>query len=221
MNKFRKLCQDLGKDPRKVGFNILLLDFIILSCCLTFFFFFNQPYALMLGIAFIGVVDFYFYNSMQKEMDVLREEHESEFIGALGIFRVFAANHLNVYNAWTETRAFVSPWMQAKIDLLLKDMDEDKTVAPFIAFSHHFRPLIIEQVMTSVYQIVDGGGLSPLAQFSILFEHFAESHLKEELKKNDDQMDTMNAWPLIGAGLLAVAIIIGVVQIIGGVINEL
>ncbi len=215
------MCQELGKDPRKVGVHFLVIDFLILLGSFTFFLFFEQSYAVFLGVALVGMVDFYLYTSLQKEIEILQEEHETEFIVTLGVFRVFAANHLNVYNAWIETRAFVSPWMQTKIDLLLKDMDEDKTVAPFITFSHHFRPLIIEQVMTSVYQIVDGGGLSPLAQFSILFEHFAESHLKEEMKKNEDQIDTMNAWPLIGAGLLAVAIIIGVVQIIGGVIHEL
>ena len=45
--------------------------------------------------------------------------------------------------------------------------------------------------------------------------------MKEEMKKNEDRLDMMNVWPLMGAGLLAVAVIIGVVQIIGGVINEL
>ncbi len=221
MRKFQKMCQELGKDPRKIVTNFLLIDCLIFAGCLTFFLWIKQPMVLMIGMAMIALIDFYLYHALEKEIELLKEDHESEFIVTLGVFRVFAANRLNVYNAFMETRAFVSPWMQNKIDILLKEIDEDKTVAPFIAFSHHFRPLIIEQVMTSVFQMVDGGGLSPLSQFSILFEHFAESHLKDEMKKNEERMDTMNAWPLIGAGLLAVAIIIGVVQIIGGVIHEL
>lgn len=221
MKQFQEMCHFLGRDVRKVGLNFLFCDIAILVGCVTFFFLFKQPLMLWMGPSLIVLVDFFLYNNLQKEVETVKGDHEDEFLVALGVFRVFAANRYNVYNAFSETRTFVSPWMKEKIDILLRDIDEDKTVAPFIAFSHHFRPLIIEQVMTSVFQIVDGGALSPLMQFSILFDHFAESHLKEEMKKNDDRMDTMNAWPLIGAGLLAVAIIAGVVQIIGGVIHEL
>lgn len=221
MNKFKESCRFLGRDPTKFLRQLLLLDLVLIAGCVFLGLYFKQTMLLAIGFASVALYDFLAFNSLQKEVEKRHDEHESEFIVALGVFRVFAANKFNVYNAFSETRAFVSPWMKETLDILLKEMDEDKSVTPFIHFAKRFRPLIIEQVMTSVFQIVDGGSLTPLLQFSILFDHFAESHMKEEMKKNEDRLDMMNVWPLMGAGLLAVAVIIGVVQIIGGVINEL
>ena len=221
MNKIKEQCLYLDRDPKKFLRQLALLDGLMVFAAVLLGLYLKQMVLIPIGFALVLVYSFLSLNSLQKEVEKRQDEHETEFIAALGVFRVYAANKFNVYNAFAETRDFVSPWMKEQIDILLRDMDEDKSVTPFIHFAKKFRPLIIEQVMTSVFQIVDGGSLSPLMQFSILFNHFAENHLKEEMKKEEDQLETMNVWPLLGAGLLAVAIIIGVVQIIGGVINEL
>ena len=221
MNKLKEQCLFLDRDPKKVLRQLVLLDGILMAATVLLWLYLKQMVLLPIGFALVLIYTFLSLNSLQKEVEKRQDEHEREFIAALGVFRVYAANKFNVYNAFSETRNFVSPWMKEQIDILLRGMDEDKSVTPFIHFAKKFRPLIIEQVMTSVYQIVDGGSLSPLLQFSILFDHFAETHMKDEMKKDEEHLEMMNVWPLLGAGLLAVAIIIGVVQIIGGVINEL
>ena len=47
--------------------------------------------------------------------------------------------------------------MKEKIEIFLKEIDDDKTVQPFINFARKFSLLIIESIMISIYQMVDEG----------------------------------------------------------------
>ena len=222
MFNIKKYVDKLGLNYRQEKHKMIFLNGVILIGGIGLFFLSMQVTVLLITFSGLALGNYWIIFRYQKRVEEMAYLHEKEFVTAFGIFQIYVSNQYNVYQALQETSYYLSPWMKEIFERLLRGIDEDKTITPFINFAHNFRPLIIEQVMTSVFQMVDSGnGVGHLSQFSILFSRYSDDHLKDEIQKHDDHFESLNLLPLFGAGILAVDIVVGVVQIIGGFINEL
>ncbi|MCX5775674.1 MAG: hypothetical protein NTV44_04875 [Firmicutes bacterium] len=222
MFNIKKYVDKLGLNYRKEKQKMILLNGAILIAGIGLFIFSFKTVVLLIALSALALGNYWMVFQYQKKIEEMAYLHEKEFVTAFGIFQIYVSNQYNVYQALQETSNYLSPWMKVIFEKLLRGIDEDKTITPYIAFAHNFRPLIIEQVMTSVFQMVDSGhGVGHLGQFSILFSRYSDDHLKDEIQKHDDHFESLNLLPLFGAGILAIDIVVGVVQIIGGFINEL
>ena len=114
------------------------------------------------------------------EIRKINELHNNEFISLLPYFEMFIANHNNVYKSFQMLLPYSSEWMYERIDTLLKEIDQDKSVAPFIKFGNQFTNLVFQNVMISIFQMIDDGASSNyLTQFDLIFDKFSdlyESH---------------------------------------------
>ena len=101
-------------------------------------------------------------------------------------------------------------------------IDQDKTIAPYINFSKNFKTPIVSNVMMNIFQMVNQGeDVKKLEQFDLLFIRFFENHQELETIKTKKSMDNLSIFPLIGAGIITIMLIVGVVIIMEDMINVL
>lgn len=178
-----------------------------------YFYFFYIPFAL--------IVYYFFLN--QKYEKVLHEnifKKQKEFVKLFTYFEIFIYNGFNVYRSLTILNDFTSPLVKNDLDILIAQIDEDKTIRPFLTFGRTFSLLAIEQAMVAIYLMIDqGSNLQRLSQFSLLFEKITFEHYEKEKHKKIKSFDNLNIYPLLGAGLITVMITFGIMMSIGGLVG--
>ena len=127
-----------------------------------------------------------------------------------------------MYSSLKEISSFANQSLKGKLEKLLKDIDEDKTVVPFVNFAHHFEELIVEEMMISIYQMIDDGSESNyLIQFELIFDKFSELLHSKQLNNKDKSLANLTMTSLVGSAYLIIMITIGVVTLIGEMLNGL
>ena len=125
-----------------------------------------------------------------------------------------------MYKSFELLVPYSSEWMKGNIETLLREIDNDKTVQPFINFASKFKALIIESVLISIYQMVEQGESNYASnEFSVLFQQLSRSHQLEKIQNKEQSFEIVNSFPLIGAAMLTVIITFCIISIMGDIIN--
>ena len=75
-------------------------------------------------------------------------------------------------------------------------------------------------MMVSIYQMIDDGSNSAyLSQFELIFDKFSTILHESELQNKDRKLASMSYGPLIGSAFLIILITVGIVSVIGGMLN--
>lgn len=194
--------------------SIVIIAFILLGILLkTPIFFGISP-----GIAVVFSI--LYVNRYDTAINRINTSNLLEFADLFGFFRIYIKNGYNVYNAIREIEKFANENLSELLQKLINEIDEDKSVQPFINFAHNFDDIIIEELMISIYQMIDEGEQSNyLAQFEFIFDKFSEQLSEKELRKKDSRLGTLSSAPLVGSCFLIIVITIGVVSLIGEITN--
>ena len=210
----------LGLSVKK-EFSLLILLNILLGGIIALLVYFNvQLMIIAIGATFVPLIDYLYISRYGDAVKKLKDQRNNEFISLLAYFEIFISNRNNVYKSFELLIPYASDWMKEKIDILLKEIDHDKSVAPFISFSNNFTYLVIQNVMISIYQMIDEGESNyALAQFDYLFASLNESLYHEKLAKRNKSLDAMNSFPLIGAGLITIILTFSIMSILGDVVH--
>lgn len=222
MKKIKERIERLGLNYKKeLTFMILILVIGVLLSAVSPIFTKQLQYLFIFLL--LTIIVEYIYISRYKSMEEKqRKDVQDEFISIFSFFKIYIKNGMNVYTALKEVSQFVGPKLKERFDQLLLDIDGDKTVTPFIKFSKTFDELIIEQMMISVYQMVDEGSNSPyFNQFEIIFNSLSNEMHEKELHSKESSLTTQSVAPLMGSAILIVLITIGIVTVIGEMVSGL
>lgn|SRR5574344_802629 len=220
MNRIKELMFELKLSYAKEMTVISIIDLVIIGLGIFVYFYFKNPLYLIYVIGLmLGVNIYYFsrYSSMKRQIEM---DQELEFVTVFVYFEMFIKNGFIVYKALEETSKFCSKELKEKFEKLLFEIDTDKTVTPFITFSSQFKSKLIEQVMVSVYQMVDEGNeLDDLDQFTMIFSKLDEEKSKDIIEKRKRKADSLNTFPLIGSAFIIFIIFFGIISIVGDLLN--
>ena len=220
MKKIKEKMLYLGLNPKKEFLIVLIADLVlIIAAVLTFVFFKKVLYlASLLATAFI--FDLVFLTRYSKMINSKNSENLQEFAVLFGYFRIYLHNGLSVYSSLKEIVNFANPSLKKELENLINEIDSDKTVQPFVNFGKKFNEIIVEEMMISIYQMIDDGENSDyLAQFNLIFDKFSDLLYEKYLRTKNSKLGTLTNAPLIGASFLIVILTIGIISILGEVIN--
>lgn len=171
---------------------------------------------------FFGAVVFsyallqYSFGSKKREEVAL----EKEFVHIFGFFETYLRNRVPVYSALNQLIAYASDSMADKIRTLIEEIDQNKTVEPYIHFAENFSSLAIKEVMISIYLLVEQGENDLyLRQFSTLFSSFSKEEKKMHREKRIASLSNLHFFPLVGSAITMIMITIGIMNAIGGIMN--
>ena len=151
-----------------------------------------------------------------------KQDNLIEFVSLFTFFKIYIKNGFGVYSSLKEISSFANSSLKGDIEKLLQDIDEDKTITPFINFAHNFDELIVEEMMISIYQMVDDGSDSNyLLQFELIFDKFSDLLHSGQLSSKDKSLSSLTSSALIGSAYLIIVITVGVITLLGDMINGL
>lgn len=222
MNKLKERLIRLN-----ISFRKELIRYIIITAILLVIFtvvsILTKNYFLFIVMALVLLGFTYLYVSRYKAMEDKRKQNDLlEFVNLFAFFRIYLKNGLNVYAALKEMINFANQNLRELFQKLIDEIDENKSVEPFIKFAKYFNNLLVEEMMVSVYQIIDDGSDSNhLVQFELIYDKFSETLQKDRLNAKDKSLANLTVSALVGSAYLITVITIGIISILGDMMNGL
>lgn len=221
-NSIRETIEFSGLSFKKEMIKLLAANLVALLLGVAVFLTFrNLIYALLVLIV-IAVLDFLLINRYSDKKKIILKNRENELVAIISYFDVYIRNNNNVYQSFNQLIPYCSDWMKEKVEQLLKEIDEDKTVQPFVNFANNFKNLSTHSLMLSIYQMVDQGENSEqLTHFNIIFDEISKTRNKEMIEQKEKSLANMSTYPLVGAGLITISLTISILMLLGDLINVL
>ena len=222
MKKFDELLTFIGANKRMEIFKLLLINLAIIIGFSLIVIFLKQWMMVFVGVMALAIVNYLFFNSyLAKKREILKDR-ENELITMISYFQFFISNSYNVYQAFKSLIPYSSPWMEEQILSLINEIDNDKSVKPFMNFANKFSNKVAGNVMLSIYQMVDEGENNVhMLQFESLFQQLSKDLNEQRIDEKDRSMSSISSLPLIGAGAITVLLTFGIISVMGEMINVL
>ena len=181
----------------------------------------TKNYGILIGLLAFIIVFAYFYFSRYSSIEKRqKQDNLLEFVNLFTFFRMYIRNGFGVYTSLQEVSKFANPSLQELMKKLIEEIDKDKTISPFMDFAHNFDELVVEEIMISIYQMIDDGTNSNyLMQFELIFDKFSEILHKGQLDSKDKKLSTLTSSALFGSAYLIVMITMGVINLLGVMIS--
>ncbi len=220
MKNLRQKIESLSLNFTK-EISILVIINVILVALAVVMFFINLSILAIVAIIVTIVVFNIFYLNRYNTMILNKEKKlDNEFIEVFSYLRIYLYNEETVYTSLKNISEFASPKMKERIEQLLSDIDEDKTVQPFITFARLFKNKVIEEVMIALYEMVNSGNKDIyLNQFIKVFEDFKTRNENENEEKRYRKFDTLNMLSIIGSGYIMIILALCIVKLLGEATN--
>ena len=218
-NSLKETIDFVGLSYKKELLKIILINIALLAgAVLVYILLDNLIYAIMLFIG-LCLLDFFLLTRYNDKKQTILKNRENELVAIISYFEVYIQNNNNVYQSFAQLIPYCSDWMKEKIETMLSEIDQDKTVQPFINFANNFQQLSSHSLMLSIYQMIDQGENSEqLLQFNVIFDELSKNRNKEMVNQQDRALSNMSTFPLIGAGLITVTLTISILTILGDLI---
>lgn len=220
MKNLRQKIESLSLNFTK-EISILVIINVILVALAVVMFFINLSILAIVAIIVTIVVFNIFYLNRYNTMILNKEKKlDNEFIEVFSYLRIYLYNEETVYTSLKNISEFASPKMKERIEQLLSDIDEDKTVQPFITFARLFKNKVIEEVMIALYEMVNSGNKDIyLNQFIKVFEDFKTRNENENEEKRYRKFDTLNMLSIVGSGYIMIILALCIVKLLGEATN--
>lgn len=210
-----------AKQKQFPWFSVLLFLVCLAFACLLYLWKRKIVYGFAPFACFL-LISFYRLLLKSKKKSKEAEEDEQQFVDLFSYFSIFVQDGFNVYNALEKVLPFAKGRLKAALEGLLREIEEDKTLAPYLSFASHFASLEIKEVMLAVYQMVDQGtGGIYLQQFQRLFGKISEQKKARAEEAYQERLDSLNFLPLLGGGISMLTLMLALLEIMGGMLNGL
>ena len=219
-NKLKDTIEFVGLSYKKEIIIILAINVIfMLSATAIYIFFKNIIYSVFILVA-LTMLDYFLFSRYNDKKKTILKNRENELVSIISYFDVYIRNNKNVYQSFNQLIPYCSNYMKEKIEDLLKEIDEDKSIQPFVNFAGNFQNLSMHSLMISIYQMVDQGeSAEQLTHFNVIFDEISRNRQLEMIAQKDKALSGMSTFPLIGAGMITVALTISILTILGDLIN--
>ena len=219
-NKLKETIEFVGLSYKKELTIVLVVNIVFFAgAILIYIFLKNIIYSVFVLVA-IAVLDYFMFSRYNDKKKTILKNRENELVSIISYFDVYIRNNKNVYQSFNQLIPYCSNWMKEKVEDLLKEIDEDKSVQPYVNFANNFQNLSMHSLMISIYQMVDQGeSAEQLTHFNVIFEEISRVRQQEMINQKDKALSGMSTFPLIGAGMITIALTISILTILGDLIN--
>ena len=220
LNNFKKTIEFLGLSYKKEQIKIIVSNLVLLASFAALLVFNRTPFVIVLGVLVILGINYYIFSSYSLRKQKLNKDRADEFVYVISYFRIFISNRNNVYQSFNKIIDYSSDWMKEKLEIFLRAVDGDKSIKPFTDLADRFELPIARNVLVSIYQMVEQGETSEqLNQFTILFEQMSKTLNDERKDRKLRSFDLVGFFPIVGAGLVTIALTFSMLSLVGDMIN--
>ena len=220
LTNFKKTIEFLGLNYKKEQIKIVVINLVLIALFAVLLVFKHTPFLIVIGVLVILGINYYIFSSYSMKKQKLNKDRSDEFVYVISYFRIFISNRNNVYQSFNKIIEYSSDWMKEKLEIFLRAIDGDKSIKPFTDLADRFDLPIARNVLVSIYQMVEQGETSEqLNQFTILFEQMSKTLNDERKDRKLRSFDLVGFFPIIGAGLVTIALTFSMLSMVGDMIN--
>lgn len=216
MKKLKEKINFLNKNYKTEITRLLIIDFLI---CVSFIFLIIYSKNLLILVYFFGILvvfNFFYLTRYQRIINKNNANLINDFINTFSYFRIYISNNMNAYNAFKEVSKYSSPFIKTKLLILLDEIDEDKSLKPYMNFAKNFNNKKVEEVMIAIYEMVnEGNSENYLNQFTSVFTSFKARVEKTNQEKRFSKFNLINAMSMGGMMLIMILIMLSIVNMVG------
>lgn len=216
MKKLKEKINFLNKNYKTEITRLLIIDFLI---CVSFIFLIIYSKNLLILVYFFGILvvfNFFYLTRYQRIINKNNANLINDFINTFSYFRIYISNNMNAYNAFKEVSKYSSPFIKTKLLVLLDEIDEDKSLKPYMNFAKNFNNKKVEEVMIAIYEMVnEGNSENYLNQFTSVFTSFKTRVEKTNQEKRFSKFNLINAMSMGGMMLIMILIMLSIVNMVG------
>lgn len=175
---------------------------------------------LVVPVVLLILFVYFFLGRYGRGIRKKKAEETEEFIRLFTFFGIYMNNGYNVYNALESIVPYAGITLKDRLETLLREIEEDKTVAPFINFASYFTDMKVKEVMVSIYAMIEeGGGGVYIAQFQHIFGKFSDDKHLREKEKRAESLQNLSFLPLAGSGIAMIMLTVALMEIMGSLMN--
>ena len=220
MKKLKQRILNIGLNPKSELSTFLIINILIIGLGLFLSIFYKNVIIGLVTIVLTLAFSYLFYSRYAIYEEDRRRKLEYEFCEVFSYLRIYLVNKENVYTAINKANQYTGKDMSFEIKKFTNEIDEDKTIVPFLNFSKNFKNKTIEEVMIALFQMVDGGYTDNyINQFIKIFENYKERTNKVQFDKRYKKLNSLSMMSLIGVAYLMFVILLLIVNIIGELTN--
>lgn len=216
MKKLKEKINFLNKNYKTEITRLLIIDFLI---SVSFIFLIIYSKNLLILVYFFGILvvfNFFYLTRYQRIINKNNANLINDFINTFSYFRIYISNNMNAYNAFKEVSKYSSPFIKTKLLVLLDEIDEDKSLKPYMNFAKNFNNKKVEEVMIAIYEMVnEGNSENYLNQFTSVFTSFKARVEKTNQEKRFSKFNLINAMSMGGMMLIMILIMLSIVNMVG------
>ena len=216
MKKLKEKINFLNKNYKTEITRLLIIDFLI---CVSFIFLIIYSKNLLILIYFFGILvvfNSFYLTRYQRIINKNNANLINDFINTFSYFRIYISNNMNAYNAFKEVSKYSSPFIKTKLLVLLDEIDEDKSLKPYMNFAKNFNNKKVEEVMIAIYEMVnEGNSENYLNQFTSVFTSFKARVEKTNQEKRFSKFNLITAMSMGGMMLIMILIMLSIVNMVG------
>ena len=220
--RFIELLDFIGANKKIEFIKIIGINLLIIAASIVAFILLKNLMLILGMILMLIVANYFLFSAFYSRKKAIINARNQEFITLIGFFRFFISNSYNVYQSFKALIPYSSSYIEEQIEMLLHEIDHDKSVKPFINFADKFTLSITHNVMLAIYTMVDEGEDDiHMIQFESLFRDIKENQQKELIDSHNQKMSSLSSLPLIGAGAVTILITFAIISLMGEMINVL
>ena len=175
---------------------------------------------LSIGLVVILEIGLWVYRDHQQDQRL--RTRQKDMIDAYRLIKVMLMQAVSPYQALQTILPFVKSDLAENIHDLLMAIDQDKSIHPYLHFASGFHSLMIEQLFFALYQLENQGGQGQqLQQFQYLFDQAEHQYYQSQLNQFHEGMQNANGYVMVATGMIAFSLLIGVIQLIAGMMYGL
>lgn len=217
---YKERIENLGLNYTKEVLTLGIMIFTLIIITIVGYFLLRTNIILIIGIFLAIILTFLYlsrYSNIEKNNEI---NHIDELISLLTYFEIFISNKNNVYTSFKMLLPYSSSFMSESINSLLLQIDNDKSVSPYINFASKFNAKIIESLMLSIYQMVDNGeNDKQFDEFNALFSGISKDRYISKIEEHKRKLDSSSSYPLFGAGAIIIILAFSIFSIMGDLVN--
>jgi hypothetical protein len=181
---------------------------------------FLQAGLVSVGLMLILEIGLWVYQDHQQDQRL--RTSQKKMIDAYRLIKVMLMQSVSPYQALQTVLPFVDAELAEHLHDLLMAIDQDKSIHPYLHFASRFRSLMIEQLFFALYQLENQGGHGQqLQQFQYLFDQAEHQYYQSKLNQFHEGMQNANGYVMVATGMIAFSLLIGVMQLIAGMMYGL
>lgn len=219
MKKIKSQIEQLNLNYKKEISRLIIFNALLVVAFIVLFIFSTNLIYLIYFFLIIFVFNFLYLSRYGRTITKNANNLIEDFIETFSYFRIYISNNMNVYTSLKEVSNYSSPLIKVKLLKLINEIDEDKTIKPFMNFASNFDSKKVEEVMIAIYEMVNEGVSEMyLNQFVTIFTSFKTRVEKTREEKRLSRFNIINTFSMAGMGLLMIITMLGTINMLGEVI---